>query len=261
MLQDVGLGCESIHACKHDCCLFWQEYKELQNCPTCGTSRWKVSDKKILWKVLRYFPIKPRLQHLFLSKTAEDMRWHHEKRVDDENLIHPADGDAWNEFDKEHEWFSSNSQNIQLGLAMDGFKPYRNMGTSYSMWPVMLVPYNSPSWKSMKKPFFIMSLLIPGRRSPGNDIDIYLHPLIDELKDLQDHGVRTCDSYGKEYFQLHTTVMWTINNLPAYGDLSGWITKGYLACPICNKETPSKRLRSKICYMQHRRSLPHNHSW
>lgn len=62
-------------------------------------------------------------------------------------------------------------------------------------------------------------------------------------------------------FPVACSSMWTINDLPAYGDLSAWITKGYLACPVCNEETPSKRLRSKICYMENRRFLPHNHAW
>lgn len=113
----------------------------------------------------------------------------------------------------------------------------------------------------MKEPVILMPLLIPGPRSPGKDIDIYLRPLIDELIELWQDGVRTWDSYRKEYFQMHAAVIWTINDLPAYGDLSAWVTKGYLACPVCNKETSSKRLRSKICYVDHRRFLPPNHSW
>ena len=46
-----------------------------------------------------------------------------------------------------------------------------------------------------------------------------------------------------------------------FGDLSGWSTKGYMACPICNDQTCSQLLRNKICYMGHRRYLPKDHSW
>ncbi|GJZ71624.1 hypothetical protein Tco_0635475 [Tanacetum coccineum] len=66
--KTIGLGYESIHACEHDCCLFRGEVnKDLQFCPVCNTSRWKDSDtpgKKVPRKVLRYFPIIPRLQRL-----------------------------------------------------------------------------------------------------------------------------------------------------------------------------------------------------
>ncbi|XP_059289915.1 uncharacterized protein LOC132043450 isoform X2 [Lycium ferocissimum] len=48
---------------------------------------------------------------------------------------------------------------------------------------------------------------------------------------------------------------------PAIGNLSGWSTKGYMACPTCNKDAPSQRVRSKICYMGHRRYLEASHPW
>ncbi|XP_028060576.1 uncharacterized protein LOC114264176 [Camellia sinensis] len=55
--------------------------------------------------------------------------------------------------------------------------------------------------------------------------------------------------------------MWTINDFPAYGNMSGWSTKGYLACPNCNNNASSQGLRSKIGYMGARRHLPKNHTW
>ncbi|KAK5824531.1 hypothetical protein PVK06_019307 [Gossypium arboreum] len=43
-------------------------------------------------KILRYFPLIPRLQRLFMSsKTTEYMRWHHDQRTDNGLLRHPAD--------------------------------------------------------------------------------------------------------------------------------------------------------------------------
>ena len=41
----------------------------------------------------------------------------------------------------------------------------------------------------MKSEYSILSLFIPAPRSPGNDIDAYLQPLIDELKLLWYFGV------------------------------------------------------------------------
>ena len=46
----------------------------------------------------------------------------------------------------------------------------------------------------MKSEYSILSLLIPGPRSPGNDFDVYLQPLIDELKLLWNSGVETYDA-------------------------------------------------------------------
>ncbi|CAL5406572.1 unnamed protein product [Camellia sinensis] len=106
-----------------------------------------------------------------------------------------------------------------------------------------------------------MSLLIPGRSAPRRDIDVYLQPLIKELKNLWEHGVQTYDASNGQIFRMHAAVMWTINNFPAYGNMSGWNTKGYLACPNCNNNASSQGLRSKIGYMGARRHLPENHTW
>ena len=134
-LNYLGLGYISIHACKYDCELFWKEFEQCEQCRTCGTSRWKIDDgkgKKIPHKILHYFPLKPRLQRLFLSsKIVVDIRWHKDKRVNDENFLrHPADGKAWKDFDKEFPLFSQDSRNVWLGLAIDGFNPFGNMSNS-----------------------------------------------------------------------------------------------------------------------------------
>ena len=185
----------------------------------------------------------------------------HEKKVAEEgNLRHPVDREAWKEFDKLYHWFAQEPRNVRMGLATNGFNPFGNMHNSYSMWPVVLVPYNLPPWKCMKDPFMMMSLLIPGPKTPGKDIDVYIRPLIDELKELWNHGIETFYASTRQTFRMHATVIWTINDFPAYGNLSGWSTKGYKVCPVCNAETSSQKLNSKICYMGYRRYLSYGHS-
>jgi len=51
--------------------------------------------------VLRYFPLKPRLQRLFMSsKTAKSMRWHANSENKDGLLRHRRDGKAWKIFNE-----------------------------------------------------------------------------------------------------------------------------------------------------------------
>ena len=261
MLRDFGLGYDSIHACKYDCALFWKENEKLHNCPVCGEPRYKKG--KIPQKVLRHFPLMPRLQRLFMSRhTSVDMRWHKEKRLNEDWVLrHPADSEVWKDFDNQYPWFAQDARNVKLALATDGFNPFGTMSNNYSMWPVVLVPYNMPPWKCMKESFFMMSLLIPGPQAPGKDMDIYLRPLIDELKELWHDGIHTFDMSSGDYFRMHACLLWTIHDFPAYGSLSCWSTKGYKACPTCNEDTSSQGIRSKICYMGHRRFLPLNHNW
>ncbi|RVX22951.1 hypothetical protein CK203_008266 [Vitis vinifera] len=56
-------------------------------------------------------------------------------------------------------------------------------------------PSDSPSWK---RKFMMLSLLISGPQQPGNDIDIYLAPLIEDLKTLWEIGVEAYDAYQRE---------------------------------------------------------------
>nr|GEY29425.1 hypothetical protein [Tanacetum cinerariifolium] len=227
----IGLGYESIHACEHDCCLFWgDDNKDLDFCPVCNTSRWKDSNtpgKKVPKNVLRYFSIIPRLQRLYKSShTAKEMIWHVTgKCTEPGKMQHPADGRAWKKFDTKYLDFVKEPRNVRLGLAADGFNPFGNLSQAYSMWPVILTTYNQPSWLCMIESSFMLTLLIPDPKSPGKDINVYLRPLIEDLK------------------------------------FAGWSGQGYKAYPTCNKDTPFVRVLSKTTYVGHRRFLKKPHKW
>jgi len=280
IIRDLGLTYIKIDACVNDCVLFRGSLADMDTCPTCGESRWKKDDtnsdeigessesggakKRTPCKVLRYFPLTPRLQRLYMSKeTSSLMRWHKEELVSDGKMRHPADSLAWKHVNDRYKWFDSDPRNVRLGLASDGFNLFGMLNVNYTCWPVILIPYNLPPWLCLKQPYWMMSMLIPGPKSPGVNIDVYLEPLIDELHDLWVNGVLTWDEKEKKNFTLHAILLWTINDFPAYAMLSGWSTKGKFACPYCHKHTDYLWLKhgSKHCYLGHRRFLPMNHKW
>ncbi|CAL2229846.1 unnamed protein product [Prunus armeniaca] len=239
VLNGLGLGYKKIHACKNNCMLFYKEYETLDTCPICKESRFKMTSQnrmtKIPQKVMRYLPLKPRLQRLYMSThTTTDMRWHKEKRVDDDVMRHPADGEAWKEFDRTFLDFAADPRNVRLGLGTDGFNLYGVLNQHHSTWPIFVFLYNLPPWKCMKKEYMMMTVLIT--EDPGRSIDVYLWPLVDELKDLWTNGVHTYDKATGKMFTLRAAVMWTVNDFPAYAMVSGWSTKGYMACPEKDKE-------------------------
>lgn len=75
-------------------------------------------------------------------------------------------------------------------------------------------------------------MIIPGPSGPGNDIDVYLQPLVEELLQLW-KGVDTFDCTTKKKFRLQDALLWTLNDFPALAYLYGWSTKGRYACPSC----------------------------
>ncbi|XP_071695093.1 uncharacterized protein [Rutidosis leptorrhynchoides] len=239
-MRNIGLGYESIHVCKYDCCLFWKEHANDETCHVCGVSRWKDKDtsgKKVPHKVMRYFPLTPRLRRLYKSRfTANHMTWHASGQSTEANKMHhPVDGTAWKNFNAKYPDFASEPRNVRLGLAVDGFNPFSDIGSTYSMWPVVLTT------------------------SPGKDMDVFLRPLVDELKVLWSTGAKTNDAATKTSFTMRAMLLWTINDFPARSSLSGWSGQGYKACPTCNVDTPSQHVLSKIIYFGHRMYLKRNH--
>nr|XP_016444975.1 PREDICTED: uncharacterized protein LOC107770212 [Nicotiana tabacum]XP_016444976.1 PREDICTED: uncharacterized protein LOC107770212 [Nicotiana tabacum]XP_016444977.1 PREDICTED: uncharacterized protein LOC107770212 [Nicotiana tabacum] len=281
MVKDLGLDYEKIDACPNDCMLFRNDHKDDEYCHVCGSSRYikytevdrdevdsELESSKKGYRVpannLSHFSLIPRLKRLFMcSKTADTLRWHDEERSKDGKLRHPADGKAWKDFDSLHSEFARDSRNLRLGLASDGFNPFRTMSISHSTWPVISMVYNLPPWMCMKPEYCMLSLLIPGSRSPGNDIDVYLQPLIEELNVLWESEVETYDASRDQTFQMQVALLWTISDFPAYAMLSGWSTKGKLACLCCNYGTNSRFLKHgrKMHYMDHRVFLPMDHPW
>ncbi|GKE39243.1 hypothetical protein Tco_1462648 [Tanacetum coccineum] len=178
-------------------------------------SRWKDNNtpgKKVTKKLLHYFLIIPRLQRLYKSShTAKEMTWHATRKCTEPGKMqHPVDGRAWKNFDTKYPDFAKEPKIVRLGLADDGFNPFGNLSQAYSMWP---------------------------------DIDVYLRPLIEDLKVLWDRkGVETIDFASGQNFNMRAMVLWTINDFPARSSLSGWSGQGYKACPTCNKDTPSVRV-------------------
>ncbi|GJV46861.1 F-box domain containing protein [Tanacetum coccineum] len=172
--------------------MVWRDNnKDLDFCSVCNTSRWKDSNtpgKKVPKKVLRYFPIIPRLQRLYKSShTVKEMIWHATgKCTEPGKMQHPVDGGAWKKFDTKYPDFAKEPRNVRLGLAADGFNPFGNLSQAYSMWPMILTTYNLPP------------------------------PLIEDLKVLWDRkGVETIDVASGQKFNMRAMVLWTINDFPA----------------------------------------------
>ncbi|XP_028080882.1 uncharacterized protein LOC114282405 [Camellia sinensis] len=264
----LGMGYGKIHACPYDCILYRKEYKDTTSCPTCGTSRWKLKKnsteirKDVPAKVLWYFPSIPRFQRMFQSaKIAKDMTWHAHERDYVGTMCHPADSPSWKLVD--HKWpdFIAEPRNLRLAISTDGINPHSSLSSRYSCWPVIMITYNLPPWLCMKKKFMMLSLLISGPQQLGNDIDVYLAPLIDDLKMLWEVSVEAYGAYKKEHFRLKAILLWTINDFPALGNLSGCTVRGYYACPICREGTCSHRLKygKKNTYVGHRKLLPRYH--
>ncbi|XP_013607705.1 PREDICTED: uncharacterized protein LOC106314372 [Brassica oleracea var. oleracea] len=237
-LRSFDMGYETIHACVNDCCLFRKEFEKLDKCPKCNASRWKINlrtgdvKKGIPQKVLRYFLIIPRLKRMFRSEDmSKDLRWHFTNKSTDGKSRHPVDSVTCNQMNDRYPSFVAQERNLRLGLSTDGFNPFNMKNVNYSCWPVLLVIYNMSPEKCMKEENIMLSLLIPGPSQPGNNIDVYLEPLIEDLNHLWEKGESTYDAVSHTTFTLRAMLLWTIQDFPAYGNLAGCKVKGKMGCP------------------------------
>ena len=71
MMKPLDLGYQNIDMCVNFCMLYYLENAELTECMTCWHSRYKPKNGRgktlVAYKKLRYFPITPRLQRLFIK--------------------------------------------------------------------------------------------------------------------------------------------------------------------------------------------------
>ncbi|CAH9057817.1 unnamed protein product [Cuscuta epithymum] len=226
-LSVLGMSHQSIDGCPNGCMIYWRADSELLECKFCSTARYDISNqsnKCIPLAKMEYFPLTPRLQRLYaLATTADDMRWHKFHHSEEGVMSHPSDAKAWIHVNNVNPEFDVDPRNVRLGLCIDGFQPFGQFGQQYSCWPVIVTPYNLPP--------------VPGPRNPAKGIDVYLQPLVEELKELWEVGVTTYDVVSKHNFNMRAILLWTISDLPAYAMLSGWTTKGKFAFPYCTEFT------------------------
>jgi len=105
------------------------------------------------------------------------------------------------DFDEQYPEFVADLRNVRLGLTSDGFNPFCVTSTTYSTWPILLIPYNLPLGFCLKQSLIIISMIIPREKAPGMDTDVYLQPLIKELLQLW-KWVDAFDVYTRTHFKL-----------------------------------------------------------
>ena len=178
-----------------------------------------------------------------------------------------VDSEQWRFIEERYPVFSAEERNVRMGLALDGVNPHSLQSSKHSIWPVMLVLYNLPPYLVTKRFFICLTMIIPGPSSPSEEtIDIYLQPLVHELKKLW-VGIDAVDmskpvDQGQQ-FKLRAMLIWTIHDYPAYTLISGQTGKRYAGCPVCGEGTFAEHSTHahKTVFLGNRRWLRGDHRW
>ncbi|CAI9299969.1 unnamed protein product [Lactuca saligna] len=89
---------------------------------------------------------------------------------------------------------------------------------------MFITVYNLPPWLALKHQYILLPLIILGPTNLGQNLDVFLQPLVHELKMLFIDGIETYDAHRKENFQMRAVLTWLVSDFPAYAMLSGWST-------------------------------------
>jgi hypothetical protein len=121
-------------------------------------------------------------------------------------------------------------------LLVDGWFPTSQQGQQ------SVVLLASKPNKCLKQGFVFLALIIPGPKEPRKQMNVFLHPLMEEMKELW-LGVDAYVGHLKCQFNLRVAYLWTIHDYFAYGKFVGCCVHGRLNCLIYMDDTDSFRLQ------------------
>ena len=88
-------------------------------------------------------------------------------------------------------------------------------------WPAFVWMYNLPPWLCMKRKYIHMSMLIEAPKQPGNDINLYLGLLQEELDTLWKTPAKTWDASKGKYFYMRVALITTVHDYLGFGYVAG----------------------------------------
>jgi hypothetical protein len=110
--------------------------------------------------------------------------------------------------------FGDEARNVRFALSTDGMNPFDDHNSSHNTWPVILTIYNLPPYLYQKRRYLLLTMIISGPKQRGNDIDVFLEPLMEDMKILWEEGVKMMNASLKKEFTLKVIIFVTITDYP-----------------------------------------------
>ena len=226
----TGIRHVRIDCCRNSCIAYTGAYVELQTCPFCSEPRCYKNDIAI--RTFDLIPIIHRLRLQFASSLRAQALQEYPRSL--QNI--PWDGvrDYWDgRLHKEHKnnGFFGDPRDISLAFSTDGLALFK-VGTD-SVWPLLLINLNLKPAERFKKHNLLLCGIIPGPKNP-QDIQSFLRPIVDELKELAAGIDNVYDAFTKTHFTLRAHLVLVTADLPAMAKTMGISGHGsYNHCRFC----------------------------
>ena len=84
------------------------------------------------------------------------------KRSEDCVLRMPTDGYALKNIEEKWPIFKDEPRNVRLPLASNGFNPFGELRSTYSVWLVFVINNNLPPWMTINREHTMLAMIILG---------------------------------------------------------------------------------------------------
>ena len=162
-MKEIGMDYQAIDAFPNDHIIYYGKYASGNKFPQCEISIYQTDQvtKNVPSKV-RYIPIIPHFQRLFRCQSiAQNMDYHAKNKSEDGVLRMPTNDFALKNIEEKWPIFKSEPHNIRLSLAADGFNPFGELRSTYSVWPIFFINNNLPPWMTIKREHTMLAMIIP----------------------------------------------------------------------------------------------------
>ena len=214
-----------IDCCYHSCVAFTGTYRNATHCPVCEEKRYIETTKRARKQFL-YLPILHRLRLQYRNparaRVLSSYRQSFSEGDSHDQIRDVFDGDLYRKFHVDDLKLFQDSHDIAFHLTLDGFQ-LANM-RHHEVTPVILINLNLPPEERYKKVNILASTIIPGPNKP-KDLDSFLRPLVEELKQLDD-GAEAFDGNAGHSFTLRAWVTMVTGDGPAVAEAMGFKRPG-----------------------------------
>ena len=229
-----GLITWEHHMCLNSCIAFTGPYENLDQCPSCGESRYKEKDleesdglRKVPRQVFTTFPVGPQIQARWKNpQSAKDMSYRWEKTEDllqrRAHTNNPPDifddilcGSAYLDL---VDIGKVCRDDTLLMLSIDGAQLYESKKSN--CWIYIWILLDLAPDKRYKVRNILPGGIIPGPEHPG-DLDSFLFPGLAHVSALQREGLPIWDAYRRVRTISFLYLLLLLADAIAMGQLSG----------------------------------------
>ncbi|KAI0994657.1 hypothetical protein K3495_g13524 [Podosphaera aphanis] len=238
-----GFTSTTYECCRESCAAYTGADKDATECKGsskkvgathmgCNLPRWKTDKdgNRVRYKPFEYIPLIPRLLAKYRSRQrAHTLQTHPAKTL----AIYAENGhntDWWTSRRlrelRDQEYFKEYTD-IALNFMLDGVQVTNRQNHTYN--PVLVMNMNLPPTTRHWRENMLLPFVVSGPRKQTN-IDSFLVPIIEELKELAD-GVDAYDNYRGIHFKLRAHVVLVTGDGPAIAEVIGMKTPGNAKVP------------------------------